>query len=80
MRRTKKQWLCCIVRVAFSKPSHAARVRIGLPGANHDPFTAKPSSCHVHVTLRVTPPISPCPTLSADAEPACQHAEAIFSA
>ena len=58
IRRTKKQWLRCIVRVAFSKPSHAARARIRPPGANHDPFTLKPSSYHVHSTLRVTPPTS----------------------
>ena len=55
---------------AFSKPVHAARARIGPPGPNHGALTAKPSSHHVHVTLRVTPPISLSPTLSADAEPA----------
>ena len=66
--------------VAFSKPPHTARPRIDPPGANHDHFTAKPSSCHVHSTLQVTPPTSPCPTLSADAGPACQRAETIFSA
>ena len=43
------------VRVAFSKPAHAARVRTSPPGANHSPFTAKPSSCHAHSTLRVYP-------------------------
>ena len=41
------------VRVVFSKPVHA---RSGPPGLN---FTAKPSSHHVHVTLRVTTPTSP---------------------
>ena len=51
------------VRVAFSKPVHVARTRIGPPSANHGPFKAKPSSCHVHSTP----------------EPACQHAETIFS-
>ena len=56
------------VRVVFSKHVHALRARGGQPGPNHDSFTAKPSSHHVHVTLRVTPPTSPCPTLSADAE------------
>ena len=54
------------------------RVRICPPSANHGPFTAKPSSCHVHSTLQVTPPTSPCPTLSATAEPARQHTEIIF--
>ena len=41
------------VRVAFSKPVHAARARGGPHGANHGP---KPSSCHVHSTMWVTPP------------------------
>ena len=41
------------VRVTFSKPVHAARARIGLPGLNYGTFTAKPSSHHVHVTLHV---------------------------
>ena len=63
----------------FSKPAHVARPRIGPPGANHGPFTTKPSSCHVHSTLQVTPPTSPCPILSADAEPARKRADTIFS-
>ena len=63
------------VRVAFSKPAHAARAQIGQPGANHAAFTAKPNSYHVHSTLRVTPSTSPCPTLSVDAEPARQRTE-----
>ena len=62
----------------FSTPVHSARVRIGLPGANHALFTAKPSSCHVHSTLQVTPPTSPCPTVPADTEPARKHTETIF--
>ena len=33
-------------------------------------FKSKPSSQHVYSTLPVTPLTSPCPTLSADAEPA----------
>ena len=41
---------------------------------------AMPSSQHVQVTLRVTPPHSSCPTLSADAEPMHKHTETIFSA
>ena len=49
------------VRVVFSKPAHLAKVKIGPPGANHGPFTAKPSNCHVHSTMRVTPPTSPVP-------------------
>ena len=53
----------------FSKPVHAVRAGGGHPGANHGLFKAKPSSHHVHSTLRLTPPTSPCPTLSADAEP-----------
>ena len=52
----------------------------GPPGTNHGLFKAKPSSHHVHSTLPVAPPTSPCPTLSADAEPARKHAETIFSA
>ena len=35
------------MRVAFSKPVHAAKVKISQPSANHGPFTAKPNSCHV---------------------------------
>ena len=69
-----------MVRVAFSKLTHATKPRVGPPGANHGPFTAKPSSCHVHSTLWVTPPTSPCPTLSADTELARQRAETIFFA
>ena len=44
-----------------SKPVLAVRVRIGPPGPNHAPFTAKPSSHHVHSNLQVTPPTFPCP-------------------
>ena len=50
------------MRVAFAKPVHAAQARIDPPGANHGPFTAKPSSFHAHSTLWVTPPTFPCPT------------------
>ena len=70
----------CKVRVVFSKPVHAVRAWGGPPGTNHGLFKAKPSSHHVHSTLPVTLPTSPCPTLSADAEPARKHAETIFSA
>ena len=65
--------------VALSRPGHAARVRSGQPSANHVAFTAKPNSCHVYSTLPVTLPTSPCPTLSADAEPARHRAETNFS-
>jgi len=64
----------------FSKPVHAVRAWGGPPGTNHGLFKAKPSSHHVHNTLPVTPPTSPCPTLSADAETARKRAETIFSA
>ena len=47
------------VRVVLSKLIHAARVKICQPGVIHGPSTAKPSSCHVHCTLRVTPPTLP---------------------
>ena len=43
-------------------------------------LTAKPSSHHVHVTLWVTLPTSPCPTLSADTEPASVSMQTVFSA
>ena len=36
-------------------PLHKAREGIGSPSPNHSAFTAKPSSHHVCVTLRVTP-------------------------
>ena len=45
-------YVVVVVRVVFSKP------RIGPPSANHGPFTVKPSSCHMHSTLQVTPPTS----------------------
>ena len=70
----------CKVRVVFSKPVYAVRAWDCPPGTNHGLFKAKPSSHHVHSILPVTPPISPCPTLSADAEPARKRAETIFSA
>ena len=55
------------LRVVFCKLVHALRARGGPPGPNHGPFTAKPSSHHVYVTLRATPPTTSCPSLSADA-------------
>ena len=58
---------------------HALRARGGQPGPNHDSFAAKPSSHHVHVTLRVTVPTSLCPTPSADTEPVRKCAQTIFS-
>ena len=61
------------VRVVFSKPDYAARARIGHLGANCGPFTAKPSSYHVHRTLWVTPPISPCPTRSRTHAQVCSN-------
>ena len=61
-------------RVVFCDPVHALGLRGGPPGPNHGPFTAKPSDHHLHSTLLVTPPTSPCPTLSADTEPACTSA------
>ena len=39
------------VRVVFSKPVHAVRAGGGLPGLNHWPITAKPSSHNVHSIL-----------------------------
>ena len=65
-------------KVAFSKLFYAARARIGQNGPNHGTFTAKTSNHHVHVILRVTPPTSPCPTLSFDAEPTCKHVRLSF--
>ena len=50
------------VRVLFSISSFMQPVRIGPPSANQFLFTAKPSGYHVHSTLWVTPPTSPCPT------------------
>ena len=64
---------------SISKPLHAARARISSPGPYHGALTAKPSSHHVHVPLWVTPPISPCPTISANAELCTQRAKTIFS-
>ena len=53
----------CKVRAVFSKPVHAVSAWAGSLGTNHDLFKAKPSSHHVHSTLWMTPPTSPCPTL-----------------
>ena len=58
-----QKWTPYKVRVAFSKPVHAARARIGPHGPNHGTLTAKPSSHHVLVTVWVTPPMSSCPHL-----------------
>ena len=69
-----------LLRVVFCKPVHALRTRGGPPSPNHGPFKAKSSSHHVHVTVRVNPPTSLCPTLSADAEPPRKCTETIFSA
>ena len=44
------------VRVVFSKPVHAVRARGGLPGLNHGPIKAKPSSHNVHSVLQMTTP------------------------
>ena len=66
-------------RVVFYKPVHALRGRDGPPGPNHDSFTAKPCSHHVHVTLQATSRTSPCPTFSADPEPAHKRVKTIFS-
>ena len=49
------------MRIAFAKPVHAARARIDPHGPEHGTFTAKPTSHHVHVILRVTPLTSHCP-------------------
>ena len=68
-----------ICKLCKSEPIHAARARVGPPSANYGLFRTKPSSCHVHSTLQLTLPTSPCPTLSADAELACKHTETIFS-
>ena len=67
------------VRLAFSMLSHVARVRINSLPTMALAFTAKSWSCHVHSTLRLTPSTTPCPTYSADAELAWQHAETAFS-
>ena len=67
------------VRVAFSKPVHAARARIGPPSRIYGTLAAKPSSYHVRVTLQATPPTSPCPTLSTQ-HFHMQHTETIISA
>ena len=64
------------VTAVFSRSVHATRARIGPPNPNN---LLQPSSHHVHVTLRVATPTTPCPTLSTDAEPACQRTETIFS-
>ena len=64
----------------FCKPVYEVRARGCPPSPNHDPFTTKSSTHHVHTTLRVTSPTSPCPTLTADAEPTHKHVATIFSA
>ena len=58
----------------FSKPICANKARIGPPSANQGISTDSHNSNHVQVTLQVTPPTSPCPTLSADTESAHKRA------
>ena len=70
----------CKVRAVFSKPICANKARIGPPSANQGISTDSHNSQHVQITLWVTPPTSPCPILSADAEPARKRAVTIFSA
>ena len=80
MAFSKPSLAATMCTVVFSKPVHAVRAWGGPAGTNHGLFKAKPSSHHVHSTLPVTPPTSPCPTLSAHAEPARKRTETIFSA
>ena len=54
MSKNQKSSLIVWNTVVFSKLVHAVRARGGPPGSNHGPFTAKPSSHHVHVTLSCT--------------------------
>ena len=68
------------VRVVFCKPVYAVRARSGPPHPNHDSFTSKSSTYHVHVTLWVTPPTSLCSTLSGITESAHKCTGTIFSA
>ena len=68
------------VKVEFSRPVRVAKTGTGPLGANDGSYTANSSSCHVHSTLWVIAPTSPCPTLSADAEPAHQRTEYLFCA
>ena len=63
------------VRAVFSKPICANKARIGPPSANQGISIDSHNSQHVQVTLWVTQPTFPCPTLSADAESACKRAE-----
>ena len=74
-----QKWRPYKVRAVFSEPICTNKARIGPPSANQGISTDSHNSQHVQVTLRVTPPTSPCPTLSADAEPARKCAETIFS-
>ena len=61
-----------IVYVALPVPEQLpySNYATGPPGANHGPFTVKSSATmvHVHSTLQMTSPTSPCPTISADTE------------
>ena len=69
--------------LAFSKPACSCSQDENWPTRcqlYHIAFTAKPNSCHVHSSLRVTLPTFPCPTLSTEAEPARQHRDYLFCA
>ena len=61
-----------MARRLFSKPIRAKEERNGPPSADQGLSTAKPRSSHAFCTLQVHPPTSPCPTLSAGAEPKSQ--------
>ena len=62
-----QKWSPCM-RVAFSKPTCVNYARGGPLSVNH--MEASHNSHHVHVTLLVTQPTSPCPTFFANTEPA----------
>ena len=47
----------------------ATKAKIGPPNANQAISNTYHNSHHVHITLRVTPPTSPCSTFSVYTEP-----------
>ena len=59
-------------QTATSNPIYAKNDGNGPPSADQDLSTVEPRHGHVVCTLRVHPPTSPCPALSADAEPFSQ--------
>ena len=66
------KWRPYKVRLLVSNSIYAKKDRNGPPSANQVASKDEPRRGHAVCTLRVHPPTSPCPALSAHAEPKSQ--------